>query len=512
MYGMDSTVKMLNGMFAIVIADIDRRLIYIARDRIGIIPCHIMVNDKRIIWGSEIKAFLELKDFDRKINLSALSDAVKYCYPNSSMYKAVKNVEPGTYYTYSWDNNKISRTVYFSLEEYKCGSIASLDECEEILRDCLKRQLVSDVPLGVQLSGGVDSTLLAKYTSDIYQSREQKLYGFSLVNRGHPKYSEEGWIDHAAKSLTVDLQKFDFNERVFAQNYEKSLYAFERFVNIPSPVGIYTFSSQARKNVTVLISGEGADELAGGYGTYSLSKMYGVMEKCLGKRICSRVRHWAPTTDCDRFIYYFDSMLSDEACKRIFPAFDVGENIEAKREFINSISGSYFEKLRKLYFKEELVSLLERQNKICMANSVENRVPFLDNRFIELVFSLNEDQLVHPNFSKALKHKNKVLAYEGKYLLKQMSERIYGKEFAFRNKQAVRVPLAQYMMYPIFHEYLDSTIISGMKNRGLVDMNEFKAAYENMDKGENEMIVWKAINMEVWMQLFADGRKVYEIL
>jgi asparagine synthetase B (glutamine-hydrolysing) len=143
-------------------------------------------------------------------------------------------------------------------------------------------------------------------------------------------------------------------------------------------------------------------------------------------------------------------------------------------------------------------------------NSVENRVPFLDNRFIELIFSTNEDQLVHPMFTNVLSSKRISALYEGKYILKQMSCNVYGKEFAFRKKQAVRVPLDMYIKNHRFQNYLNELIIPGMKKRGQVDMKEFERTYADLNQNDNTLMVWKAINMEAWMQLFYDGRRVVD--
>ena len=512
LYGIDKTLQMLNGMFAFVIADFREKKLYIVRDRIGIIPCHIMIDNNKIVWASEIKAFLALNDFNREVSNDALSDSFKFCYPNSSMYKNVENVEPGTYITYDWDTDTIRKVCYFSLANYNSHKRRiSLDECEEVLKDCLSRQLISDAPLGVQLSGGIDSTLLAKYTSDIYSYSGKYLCGFSLVNENYKQYSEENWIDHVADQLQIDVHKFNFDDDTFVTYFEKALYSFERFVSIPSPIGIYKFSKEARKHVTVLISGEGADELAGGYGSFLSAKRYSLYEKIMRQKAVGKYGKYYPQTSNMEFISNFDSMLNEEQCRQIYPSFNIEKTMYTRKDYIESLRGSSFEKMRLMYFKEELVSLLERQNKVCMANSVENRVPFLDNRFIDLLFSIDEDQLVHSTLTKAFLSRGKTNVFEGKYILKQISANIYGEEFAYRNKQALRAPLSLYINNPRFKNYLNELIIPGMRKRGMVNMREFEKAYSNSNDNLAFLMAWKAINMEVWMQLFYDGREVVEL-
>ena len=512
MYGIEKTLKMMNGMFAIVIADIRKKTVYIARDRIGIIPCHIIIDENRIVWASEIKAFLALPDFTREVSIDAMSDSIQFCYSNSSMYRNAENVEPGYYYSYHWENDTIRKQQFFSLLDYRGKKRKiDIDECEEVLEDCLHRQLISDAPLGVQLSGGIDSTLLAKYASDIYKNNCETLCGFSLVNRKYEEFNEEKRIDHAADKLQIDVHKYDFNDESFATCFEKALYAFERFVNVPSPAGIFLFSSEARKHVTVLISGEGADELAGGYGNFASARLYGMYEKIAGGRIAKKYGRYYPQDTNSDFIYNFDSMLSGEYCRMIYPSFSTNNTMEKRKEYYKSLAGSSFEKLRLIYFKEELVSLLERQNKVCMSNSVENRVPFLDNKFIELMFSIEESQLVHPMISRLFNPRQNSSYFENKYILKQISASIYGNEFAFGKKQAVRLPLSKYIHNQRFQNYLEELIIPEMKKRGLVNKVEFDKAYSDMNNNRNFIMAWKAINMEVWLQLFYDGRDIVEI-
>ena len=512
MYGVDKTLRMLNGMFAIVIADLKEKKLYIARDRVGIIPLHIIIEENRIVWASEIKAFLALSNFNRKINNDSLSDALKFCYPNSSMYKNVENVDPGTYFIYHWEKDTVKEVRYFSFLNYsKQKRRIDKNECEEVLKDCLRRQLISDAPLGVQLSGGIDSTLLAKYVSDIYRDNGTPLCGFSLVNQTYTQFSEEKWIDHVAQKLQIDVHKYDFDDDTFVTNFEKALYSFERFINNPSPVGIYKFSTEARKKVTVLISGEGADELAGGYNSFSSAKLFGIFDKLPLFGVTNKYGKYYPQTINNDFIMNFDSMLNDDQCREIYASYNIDKSIQMRKDYINSLTGSSFEKLRFMYFKEELVSLLERQNKVCMANSVENRVPFLDNKFIDLLFSIKEQQLVSPIFTNIFNNRFNPDLFEGKYILKQISSDIYGKEFAFRKKQALRVPLSMYICNVRFKNYLNEIIIPGMKKRGMINMKQFEKAFSKLNDNSCCRIVWKAINMEAWMQLFYDGRSVIEI-
>lgn len=514
LYGFDKMIGMLNGMFAIVLYDSTKEKLYIARDRFGIIPIYILNEDKRLAWASEIKCFKFLKDFERKVNLTTFSKLFLCCNPNDPMYEHVVSVEPGFYLEVNV--NEECRAVwhkYFDLNDYQQKHSVKkdyLEECDALLKECVTRQTISDVNLGVQFSGGVDSTLLAKYVADIYKDRGENLYGFSLINRGSAAHDEEKWIDHAASCLDLEVKKFDMNSEHFIANLERSIYAYERFLNEPGPVGVYEFSKNARKDVTVLISGEGADEVCGGYNNFPGFKLCEDIKRATGRFFPQKFSGVDVSADSDRFLLAFDGQMPEDLCRKIFPEYSNAGILEERREFVGSLTGTAFDRARKLFFKGELVTLCEKQNKTCMANSVENRVPFLDNELVKYMFEIPEKELMHNEYLRMVLSGNMDFSksYEGKYILKRLSAKTFGKDFAFRTKMALRVPLYEYIRDKKMQEYIQDQILPGMKQRGMIDTRYFESCNQKLDEGENAMVVWKAINAELWCQLFVDGRQV----
>lgn len=503
-YGFEETIKMLNGMFAIVLYDVKCKKMFIARDRFGIVPLYITYFDNKLFWSSEMKAFMALEGFKREINERTLSEDLFYIYPTAVLYKNVDMVEPGMYMEVDLcGEGEVLKYKFFDINqyiqwEYLDGN--AFEKANGILQESVKRQLISDVPLGVQFSGGIDSTLVAKYASDCYRDRRKKLYGFSLVNTQYQEYDESSWIDVAASNIEIGLKRYNMTKELFFNNFEKSLFAFERVISVPSPMGIYEFSKHASKEVTVLLSGEGADELCGGYDIFPAYKFTDTLYK---------MTHNPKYMVGDNFFKGFDSQYNEERCKELYSQFSVEHVIENRKEMWNGLDGTTFDKIRKMYFKGSLIVLLERQNKICMANSVENRVPFLDNDMVDLMFSVPEKYLVKPQYMKAVlveKQRKAIKAYEGKYILKELSKKIYGKEFAYRDKQAIRVPLSQYIKSDLFREYIQEYILPGIKTRGILDAKRFECMYNHLEEGDNAMGVWKAMNIEAWNQLFIDGR------
>jgi asparagine synthase (glutamine-hydrolysing) len=204
------------------------------------------------------------------------------------------------------------------------------------------------------------------------------------------------------------------------------------------------------------------------------------------------------------FIRSFDSISAiNEKNGDILIHADLNHAMENRLLYWKSLNGTTFDKLRKMHFKYRLISMLERQNKVCMSNSVENRVPFLDNKFVDYIFTLPEELLMH---KKNVITDNYSERYEGKYILKELSSIVYGKEFAFRKKQAIQVPWGKYFSEPEMIEYINQIIIPGMKKRNFINVDSFKRRLDNLNDGGNIVKVWKYINFELWCQFFIDGR------
>lgn len=507
-YGFMKMIEKLNGMFGIILYDTKLNTVYFARDRFGIIPLHIYITDNHIVYGSEIKAILEYPDFKREICLNAVFASLTYGYPNDPLHKKIKNIQPGTVLIWNGANDDIQAIRYFDIDAYRQKDFFPkydyAGEAGEVLKSCVLRQLISDVNLGVQLSGGVDSTLLARYVSDYFKEDNRLLYGFSMTNHDTPQYDEEKYIDYAVSFNDIQLEKIDLCFERFIECLERSIYAFERpFYSLP-PIGIYLFSKEAGKRVSVLISGEGADEVGGGYsemfGKYKSYEPYFFNENSKNIPL-----EYDAVNGSWEFIEYFDKIRGVKNYVDLEFEADLHPFINERKLFWDGLQGTSFDKLRKMHFKYRLVSMLERQNKVCMANSVENRVPFLDNEFVDYMFTLPENILMHTSDSSFTSNDGLAI-YEGKYLLKQMSAQIYGNDFAFRKKQAIHAPLRLYLSHPRMIDYINEVIIPSMHKRGMVNMKSFINRLNNISDNENTVAVWKYINMELWFQYFVDGR------
>ena len=480
-YGFEQTVRMLNGMFSIVLYDCRSNILYITRDRMGIIPLYVYQDKDIIAWGSEIKCFRNVSFYDPKENYTDITTEFLYCFPSVSMYDQITVFEPGTIMKITVSSGLIEQKQYFDINTYTKWDM-TFDEAYEVvcegLRNSVRRQLIADCPLGVQFSGGVDSTLIAALASEEYARKNVKLHGFSLINTASQLHDESKYINYAASRIPIELHTVDMNVNRFINDLEICTYALERPLNDPSPLGIYEFSKIASAQVKVLLSGEGADELCGGYSDF-------------GKLLNNKI-----PLGSDDFVMAFNRQIEEKKCERLLIHADLEGVLHNRKVKWNACLGSDFDKIRKFYFYSLLQGMLERQNKMCMINSVENRVPILDNEMIEIMMSIPETYL--SGYAEK--------EYEGKYILKKYSEQVYGSNFAFRKKQFIRVPIIEYITSDRFKKYVKCVIIPQMRDRGIVNFKEFINLYENMNMS-NVMAVWKAINIELWCELFIDKRE-----
>lgn len=501
-YGIEDAVKKLNGMYAFVLFDKRKQTVFFCRDRLGIIPLYMYRDGNHVAWSSEIKSFLHDSYCRREINPIGLSEALMYSFPTGSLLKNVELIEPGIIKSIDINTGQTIQIKYWDIDDICADTISSgkkieeyIDEADHLLRKCVKRQLIGDVNVGVQFSGGVDSSLVAKYVFDEYtQKRGKRLYGYSLINSESEQNNEEHWIDYAASFMDIKLVKSDMNCEMFLNQLKNCTFQFERFVSTASAIGINEFSRNAHKNVTVLLSGEGADELCGGYKEFIQYKKNEQEARNLGIR--NIYTGYAEDVEVMNYTLTIKCNLPPEVCRMFYPDFNHMPFVNDRKDYFQKLNGSFFEKHRKMLLKYHLAGLLERQNKMCMGNSIENRVPILDNEFIDYCLKVPEDVLIH--FYESEEN------YVGKYILKEMCTRYYSHDFAYRPKTNMRIPIMEYARASGFKNYVMEEIIPSMRRRELINVEKFITLFNGINS-KNVMLLWKLINLELWCQCFIDG-------
>ena len=499
-YGIDNMPSILNGMFAIVIYDLNLKKIFLFRDRFGIKPLYLVNNKDFFAFSSEIKSFKALPNFKFELDRENLDEYLLYrnCI-NKTLIKGINNIEQGTIYDYDFNSSEWSNKSYYDTSKIPSiiDSVINEKSIEVDLQKAIQYQLISDVKVGTQLSGGIDSSLVTHYSKLL--SNDDFLETFSVVF-DNPKFTEEHYIDYVASFENLKTHKFTMNSNYYLDKIFKATWHFEQPINHPNTIGLYLLSERAKKHVTVLLSGEGADETFCGYGYYnkvnnnpffSLGFLYQL--KSNFRNLFSFFSYY--TTQNGR-IMMTSAFGNIYLTKKIYTKFDFKKATKQRKKIINSIQDHGVNKQRKFDFKSYLPDLLMRQDKMSMAHSIENRVPFLDNDLVEKAFTIPNELLIRKLNSND----------ETKFVLKKISESIFGNSFSFRKKQGFGIPLKEFFLSEEFNKIWVDTIFPGLKKRGIFEYNELSKWYHSMDSLSNRKVevFWISISFEIWAQQYLD--------
>jgi asparagine synthase (glutamine-hydrolysing) len=465
-YGLDGMLERLNGMFALVIADLRARVIHVARDHFGIKPLYWTRTGSTVLFASEAKAFLEYPGFTAEIDEAHVDEqlAFRYVAGEASLLKGVRQLRPGHRLTITPD--AVTATRYWSIPDgIEPSSITradAVDRLDDLLRHGVASQLLSDVKVGCQLSGGIDSSLVTVFAGTD---------SFSVVFED-PKFSEEPWIARAAATAESENHRFMFSESSFIDPLRRAAWHMDQPISHPNSLALWQLARLARDRVTVLLSGEGADEVFGGYSRFQNA-------------------HVRPA---DEFISATQFQPSSKLA-RMRPGADLRAALARRREIFDEGAGDPVSKCLKYEMQTHLVDLLVRQDKMTMAHGMENRVPFLDRRVVEFARTLPAGHLVGEGSTKIV--------------VKDLARRTFDDAFVDRPKNAFALPLSQYFRSAPFTELMEEQLLPGIRQRGLVSEPEVRELWRrSLSAPALTEIVWIPIALELWAQQFVDGRRV----
>lgn len=510
-YGIDKMSKMLNGMFGISICDLRIRKLFLLRDRMGIKPLYYTVTEKRFAYASEMKSFLALKDFQAKLRIDGLTEHLTFYKPyDGILFEGVQQLEPGEILTVNLDAFSMTKNRFFDINDYvrpsdsEDGLPVWKDRVKEELKKCVLQQKVSDAKLGCQLSGGVDSSVVTYFAAED-RERDSLQDSISIVFDGDEAgFSEEKFVDVVGDKLGIDCHKKIIDKDYVLKNYEKALWHADSVIGRPNSIGLMLLTQEAKKYVTVLLSGEGSDELLGGYSMFTQGKEVEEYLRGHDEMTVETVRNQPELIKSfAEYAVISQQKTNTTLCSAILPDYDSTKIINERIERFEHFDGTNFDKQIKYALSTYLPELLLCQDKMSMANSIENRVPILDNDFIDFAFTIPEKFLLRERDGK----------WEGKYLLKEVCADLFGEQFAYRRKMGFGLPYYRYFQDKRFREYFYDIILPGTKKRGIMDAAVLENWYLNLDKkcwGESELF-WKVCSFEVWCQMFLERREWMQI-
>lgn len=505
-YGINKMLDLLNGMFAFIIVDLKKRKTFIARDQLGIKPMYIYKNPRVLMFSSEIKSFTAHPEFKAELNENHLDEYIlfRYCAHDRTLYKDIKQVPPGHYYEITKDDIIIKEYYsHKSVEERNINLDDAIQLLDNTFNESIKSQLMSDVLVGCQLSGGIDSSLVTTYAREFFNANMDT---FSIVF-SDKKYSEEEFINYVTNHTNSDSHRFLYSNEYASENFFTATWHLDQPVSIPNTLGIKRLAERAKENVTVLLSGEGADELFGGYSRYhDLSCRYNINLKrysrfpIIGNKI--KGKYMLEQTPEDFFI-----MSSSAMSIKDFNKFSYSNSIKSvlsQRKELFPKNGNLIKRASAYDLKTYMVDLLNRQDKMTMAHSVENRVPFLDRNMVELVLSLPSSLLVKK--CNDIRHLNKPNSYT-KHILKELAVKRFNKNFVYRKKSGFPLPVKDLFLKTKMNELIEDQLLPGIKSRSVFDYREvYKIWNKKNDRFSKSDLknLWMFFAFETWAQTFLD--------
>jgi asparagine synthase (glutamine-hydrolysing) len=499
-------LKMLRGMFAFSIYDKEKAKLFIARDYFGIKPLYYLTEGSKIIaYGSEIKSLLLHPKYKKEINEEAVFDYLAYQYNpgEETMFKNIWKLPPGAYMIIDIKENKIKEKKYWSFEFNEQRNNNEKDLKEEIFRgmqDSVRAHMIADVPVGGYLSGGIDSAAIIALMS---KETDKKVSTFTV---GFKEVSEHEQARQMAKHVGTDHNEITVSLDEYLDVLPKVVWHFDEPVGDPSAVGLYFLAREARKKVKVVLSGEGADELFGGYNIYrepmALDKMRlipGFIKSLIIKPLVnSKIPFYgknylrrALTPIQDRYIgnanvfklAEINSLWNykpDEEKKELFSLKDDFEHLSHLHDS---------EKMQIIDINYWLVGdILQKGDKMSMAHSLELRVPYLDRDIAKIAST------IPPH----LKFKNG----KTKHIFREAVKNIMPKATAQRKKLGFPTALKHWMRQNIKSFEFEIIENEYIKSRFKVGYIKHLLKEHEIGKKDNARKIYLLYMLALWHKTF----------
>ncbi|MCP4633213.1 MAG: asparagine synthase (glutamine-hydrolyzing) [candidate division Zixibacteria bacterium] len=413
-WGTECVLK-FNGMFAFAIWDSNDETLFLARDRLGIKPLYYTISSGNFLFASEIKALLKHPSVKTEVQLSSIPEYLfsTSLFDNHTMFKDIYSLPAG--HTAVFENGAIKISEYWDInlddDKYTSLSIEQYKEqINDLLNDSVGMRLMSDVPYGSLLSGGLDSSLVSASAA---KHAKQRLRTFSIeftknMGLGRDDDSDTKYARLMAEAFDTDHWDFIIEPNEYSGCHEKVTWHMEKPVELTTP-SLFLLHKNLKKYITVVLSGEGSDELFGGY--------YFFLNKVKNNEIDEFP--WAPYSG------EVSMLLNDEIKRETCYQEKVKSSLQG---LLNKTkTADLLNKVLYLFIKVYLLEMLERQDKTSMAWGIETRVPFLDHRLVELVANIPS--------------KYKISGESEKHILKESFKDFIPSEIIDRKKKPFPFPI-----------------------------------------------------------------------
>lgn len=510
-------LKKLRGMFAFAIWNFREETLFMARDRVGKKPLfYSLTENGDFVFGSELKTLLPHGQIEKKINFAALDAYLTFGYVPEEfcIFENVQKLAPG--YFLVLKDGQVYTEKYWDFDYAKTRNIKTENEYIEVLREKIKDavavRLISEVPLGAFLSGGVDSSTIVAMMS---QMSELPVKTFS-IGFNEDTFSELKYARLVAEHFGTEHHEFIVTPDL-VEIVDDLVWHFDEPFADSSALPTFMVSKMAREFVTVVLSGDGGDELFAGYARYVTDKKrsgLGNMPNWLRKGVLRRVSETLPHRARGKNYLY---NISLDPIDRYIDSLSLFNGLHKKslysKEFQEQLDGDFgagehcFEKIAKsvmtgnatdnlLYLDSKTYlpgDILTKVDRMSMANSLEARAPLLDHELIEFVV----------NIPVGLKMKG----LETKYILKRAMEGIVPNEILYREKQGFGVPISEWI-----NSQLKERMTSDLSDRKTLERGYFEKSYiqtlhneHSSGRRDHSSALWTLWMLELWHRKFLDG-------
>jgi asparagine synthase (glutamine-hydrolysing) len=500
----------INGIFAFGFWDALRRRLVIGRDRLGVKPLYYWTDGRRLVFASEIKALLQVPEFRATLDQSSLASYLVYAnvHGPETLFSGVKRLPPGTWAEV--DAKGISIHTYWTLPEPDFGATWSVsranEETKRLIEDAVRLQMVSDVPVGSLCSGGLDSALISALC---VAHAGHQFNTFNATFPQGPPFDESSYAKDVAAHIGSRHHAVVVHPYAVARGLAPLIWFNDEPIHHSSSIAIYYVAKRASRDVKVLLSGEGSDELFAGYPRYGLLRLnllarHKVLRLALraaasmipNRRRRDKLVEQLSLTPREAVILNVTTVRKNQLRRVLRPEWRRAID-EASFKFENALLGEGrqdFEGMfrRMLRFDQGtfLVTSCDRLDKMTMAASLEGRVPFLDHRLVEA--------------ASHIPHAALVVRGEGKQPVRRAAGGWLPDRIINRKKWGFGLPIVSILTDDALHDHVEGL----WRNDGLVssvyDMSALRAAWEGLRAGRTDLgeIIWRALNLDIWSRMF----------
>jgi asparagine synthase (glutamine-hydrolysing) len=498
----EACVDELNGMFAFAIWDKQERTLFIARDRMGVKPLYYAETPEAFVFGSEIKSLFASGTIAARCRPEAFTEYLVFrqVAGSDTLFEGVKSLPPGCTMTIRDGRMRIAR--YWTPRVEGDLPAMSFDEAREqltaLLNDSVRMRLISDVPVGTFCSGGVDSSLVTALAA---KHKGDRVNTFS-VGFDEAEWDESSYALMASKRYDTIHHQLRVGNVEYSELFPRMVWHNDEPLDFANSVHIFALSQLAKQYVTVVLTGEGSDELFAGYPRYripglarSFSRVPAPMRRLMaglsGDHRMKKLTRYAAESPGDVLLYN-SSYLTPASIREVAPQLNGFELFNHRRECLADSTRLENDPVRRLSLLDQetfLVSILHRQDKMSMAASIESRVPFMDYRLVE--------------WANRLPTEFKIRRGAGKALVKEVARTVLPAEIVDRKKSGFGVPLNKWFRA---NEGLGLRI-QALADSPAADMFDRAVLRRRIDEHrsgahDHSEFLWTALNLCTWRETF----------